>query len=202
VKSIAARIGKSYQTVYREIARNGRPDGRYQPWHAHGQAHLRRRRPRAPRVSVDEQLCRDRGAARQALVAGADQQMVATTLAEAHGLASVPRDDLRRCLSRLGRGPEPTDPAHWPLLSTQAWSGPHSRRCAEAMHEPEVDPRPTCSRRCKKPSGSLGGRSARRHVPSLRGRDARGPQDTPHTARRDPWQLLSQERRGRSGRRL
>ncbi len=36
VKSIAARIGKSYQTVYREIARNGKPDGRYQPWHAHG----------------------------------------------------------------------------------------------------------------------------------------------------------------------
>ena len=27
VKSIAARIGKSYQAVYREIARNGKPDG-------------------------------------------------------------------------------------------------------------------------------------------------------------------------------
>ena len=49
VKVIAARIGKSYQTVYREIARNSKPDGRYQPWYAHGQAHLRRRRPR-PRV--------------------------------------------------------------------------------------------------------------------------------------------------------
>ena len=56
VKSIAARIDKSYQTVYREIARNGKPDGRYQPWHAHGQAHLRRRRPRPRRVSGDEQL--------------------------------------------------------------------------------------------------------------------------------------------------
>jgi transposase, IS30 family len=56
VKSIAVRIGKSYQTVYREIARNGKPDGRYQPWHAHGQAHLRRRRSRPRRVSVDEQL--------------------------------------------------------------------------------------------------------------------------------------------------
>jgi IS30 family transposase len=56
VKSIAARIGKSYQTVYREIARNSKPDSRYQPWHAHAQAHLRRRRPRPPRVSVDEQL--------------------------------------------------------------------------------------------------------------------------------------------------
>jgi IS30 family transposase len=56
VKSIAATIGKSYQTVYREIARNGKPDGRYQPWHAHGQAHVRRRRPRPRRVSGDEQL--------------------------------------------------------------------------------------------------------------------------------------------------
>jgi transposase, IS30 family len=56
VKSIAARIGKGYQTVYREIARNGKPDGRYQPWYAHGQAHLRRRRPRERRVSVDDQL--------------------------------------------------------------------------------------------------------------------------------------------------
>ncbi len=57
VKSIAARIGKSYQTIYREIARNGKPGGRYQPWHAHGQAHLRRRRPRPRRVSIDDQLC-------------------------------------------------------------------------------------------------------------------------------------------------
>jgi len=46
VKDIAARIGKSYQTVYREIARNRKPDGRYQPWYAHGQAYLRRRRPK------------------------------------------------------------------------------------------------------------------------------------------------------------
>jgi IS30 family transposase len=56
VKSIAARIGKSYQTVYREIARNSKPDGRYQPWFAHGQAHLRRRRPRPRRLAVDDKL--------------------------------------------------------------------------------------------------------------------------------------------------
>jgi IS30 family transposase len=49
VKVIAARIGKSFQTVYREVSRNGKPGGRYQPWYAHGQAYLRRRRPR-PRV--------------------------------------------------------------------------------------------------------------------------------------------------------
>jgi IS30 family transposase len=56
VKSIAARIGKSYQTVYREIARNRKPDGRYQPWYAHGQAHQRRRRPRPRTVEVDDRL--------------------------------------------------------------------------------------------------------------------------------------------------
>jgi IS30 family transposase len=56
VKSIAARIGKSYQSIYRGIARNGKPDGRYQPWYAHGQAHLRRRRPRSRRASIDDQL--------------------------------------------------------------------------------------------------------------------------------------------------
>src|SRR5215469_15752563 len=58
VKVIAARIGKSYQSVYREIARNGKPDGRYQPWYAHGQAHLRRRRPRARVFERDAELAR------------------------------------------------------------------------------------------------------------------------------------------------
>jgi IS30 family transposase len=56
VKTIAARIGKSYQSVYREIARNRRPDGRYQPWFAHGQAHLKRRRPKPHRFAVDHEL--------------------------------------------------------------------------------------------------------------------------------------------------
>ncbi|GLB69589.1 IS30 family transposase [Arthrobacter mangrovi] len=56
VKVIAARIGKSYQSVYRELARNRRPDGRYQPWFAHGQAHQRRRRPRERRFAFDEAL--------------------------------------------------------------------------------------------------------------------------------------------------
>src|SRR5215813_8659332 len=56
VKSIAARIGKSYQTVYREIARNRKADGRYQPWFAHGQAYERRRRPKPRRLAVDNRL--------------------------------------------------------------------------------------------------------------------------------------------------
>lgn len=56
VKTIAARIGKSYQTVYREIARNSKPDGRYQPWYAHNQAHLRRQRPKPHRFTIDAGL--------------------------------------------------------------------------------------------------------------------------------------------------
>ncbi|WSR04480.1 helix-turn-helix domain-containing protein (plasmid) [Streptomyces sp. NBC_01210] len=46
VKEIAASIGKSFQTVYREIKRGSKSDGRYQPWWAHNQALLRRQRPK------------------------------------------------------------------------------------------------------------------------------------------------------------
>jgi transposase, IS30 family len=56
VKQIATRIGKSYQSVYREVARNRKPDGLYQPWYAHNQAYLRRRRPKPRRLSVDAEL--------------------------------------------------------------------------------------------------------------------------------------------------
>jgi transposase, IS30 family len=56
VKEIAARIGKTYQTVYREIERNKKPDGAYQPYYAHAQAHQRRRRPRTRRVVEHEAL--------------------------------------------------------------------------------------------------------------------------------------------------
>jgi transposase, IS30 family len=56
VKVIAARIGKSYQSVYKEIARNRNADGRYQPWFAHGQAFQRRRRPKVRRLACDAGL--------------------------------------------------------------------------------------------------------------------------------------------------
>jgi len=49
VKSIATEIAKSFQSVYREIERNSKPDGTYQPWWAHNQAVLRRQRPK-PRL--------------------------------------------------------------------------------------------------------------------------------------------------------
>jgi len=58
VKAIAARIGKTHQSVYREIARNRKPDGRYQPWFAHNQAHLRRRRSKAHKFETDPELRR------------------------------------------------------------------------------------------------------------------------------------------------
>jgi len=56
VKLVAARIGKTYQSVYREIARNRKPDGRYQPWYAQNRAYQRRRRPKPRRFSVDVAL--------------------------------------------------------------------------------------------------------------------------------------------------
>ena len=56
MKAIAARIGKSYQSVYREIVRNRKPSGRYQPWYAHSQAYLRRRRPKPRRFASDAGL--------------------------------------------------------------------------------------------------------------------------------------------------
>jgi transposase, IS30 family len=58
VKEIAAGIGKSFQTVYREIARGSKPDGRYQPWWAHNQALLRRKRPKARRLVTGSKLWR------------------------------------------------------------------------------------------------------------------------------------------------
>ncbi|WP_071289205.1 IS30 family transposase [Mycolicibacterium llatzerense] len=56
VKVIAERIGKTYQSVYREIARNRKPDGTYQPWYAHGLAYQRRHRPKTRRLAADDQL--------------------------------------------------------------------------------------------------------------------------------------------------
>ncbi|GAA2123584.1 hypothetical protein GCM10009802_27990 [Streptomyces synnematoformans] len=50
VKTIAASIGKSFQTVYREIKRNAKSDGSYHPWWAHNQALLRRQRPKEEKL--------------------------------------------------------------------------------------------------------------------------------------------------------
>nr|WP_231332037.1 IS30 family transposase [Actinomadura graeca] len=55
-KEIAASIGKSFQTVYREIKRGGKPDGRYEPFWAHNQALLRRRRPKDTKIAASASL--------------------------------------------------------------------------------------------------------------------------------------------------
>jgi transposase, IS30 family len=86
VKQIAARIGKSYQSVYREIARNRKPDGRYQPWYAHNQAYLRRRRPKPRRLAVDAEL----------------REVVAGQLAEHWSPAQISRWLRRRYRRRAG----------------------------------------------------------------------------------------------------
>ncbi len=101
VKVVAARIGKSYQTVYREIARNSKPDGRYQPWYAHGSgasaappsagAGVRGRR-RAGR--------RRRRAAWKAVIAGADQPVAAAPLPAQASVACLRRDDTHRSTRR------------------------------------------------------------------------------------------------------
>jgi len=57
-KQIATGIGKSFQTVYREIRLNSKPDGRYQPWWAHNQAVLRRRRPKPVKLVAEPRLRR------------------------------------------------------------------------------------------------------------------------------------------------
>jgi IS30 family transposase len=56
VKQIGGQIGKSFQTVYREVRGNSKPDGSYQPWWAHNQAVLRRRRPKPVKLAVDTRL--------------------------------------------------------------------------------------------------------------------------------------------------
>lgn len=55
-KQIAASIGKPFQTVYREITRNRKPDGSYHPWWAHNQALLRRKRPKPAKIEASTSL--------------------------------------------------------------------------------------------------------------------------------------------------
>lgn len=56
VTSIAVDIGKTFQSVYSEIKRNSKPDGRYQPWWAHNQAVRRRQRPKARSIEEGSAL--------------------------------------------------------------------------------------------------------------------------------------------------
>lgn len=114
IKVIAERIGKSYQSVYREVARNSKPDGSYQPWFAHNQAHLRRRRPKARLLDIDNGLrAAVAGKLGKAVVTGSDQLVVAASLAPESGVASLCRDDLRSGVSRIARRDQPANSADW-----------------------------------------------------------------------------------------
>jgi transposase, IS30 family len=86
VKAIAVRLGRCYQTVYREIARNRKPGGRYQPWYAHNRAYERRRRPRPRRFAVDAEL----------------REIVAAKLAKRWSPAQISRWLRRRYRHRAG----------------------------------------------------------------------------------------------------
>ncbi|MGA5509177.1 IS30 family transposase [Streptomyces umbrinus] len=81
VKEIAASIGKSFQTVYREIKRGSKPDGRFQPWWAHNQALLRRRRSKAEKISNSEPL---RALVREKLTEKWSPQQISRHLAREH----------------------------------------------------------------------------------------------------------------------
>ena len=56
MKSIAARIGKSYQTVYREICPQPQARWPLPAWYRPRPGHLRRRRPKPRRFAVDDEL--------------------------------------------------------------------------------------------------------------------------------------------------
>jgi hypothetical protein len=125
VKAIAARIGKSYQSVYREIARNRKPDGRYQPWYAHSQAHLRRRRPKLRVLQADAELAAVvAGRLERRWSPGADQPVAAPPLAPPHSVARVHRDDLRRRLPGPDRSSLAPAAAHRPHLPAAPRQGP------------------------------------------------------------------------------
>lgn len=81
VKDMAASIGKSFQTVYREIKRGSGPSGGYQPWRAHNQALLRRQRPKEEKIHDSEPL---RTLVREKLAEKWSPQQISRLLARTH----------------------------------------------------------------------------------------------------------------------
>jgi transposase, IS30 family len=76
-KQLAAQLSTSFQTVYREVRRNSKPDGSYQPWWAHNQAVIRRRRPKPVKLEADPVL---RGRVRAKLAIKWSPQQIARHL--------------------------------------------------------------------------------------------------------------------------
>ncbi|WUW19281.1 IS30 family transposase [Streptomyces sp. NBC_01463] len=106
-KAIAASVGKSFQTVYREIQRNSKPDGRYHPWWAHNQALLRRQRPKAEKIRASEPL---RTTVREKLADKWSPQQISRFLARTHtdepAMRACPETIYRALFAgQLGRKP-------------------------------------------------------------------------------------------------
>ncbi|OXZ02841.1 integrase [Streptomyces sp. 2R] len=96
VKRIASSIGKSFQSVYREIKRNSKPDGRYNPWWAHNQALLRRRRPKEEKIRAGEPL---RTFVREKLTEKWSPQQISRHLTREH----APDTSMRACPETIYR---------------------------------------------------------------------------------------------------
>ncbi|WP_405901460.1 IS30 family transposase [Streptomyces sp. NBC_00727] len=106
-KAIAASIGKSFQTVYREIQRNSKPDGRYHPWWAHNQALLRRQRPKPEKIRASKPL---RTTVREKLADKWSPQQISRFLARTHSdepaMRACPETIYRALFAgQLGRKP-------------------------------------------------------------------------------------------------
>jgi IS30 family transposase len=97
LKTIAGVIGKSFQTVYREVKRNSKPDGRYQPWWAHNQALRRRQRPKQGKIAARPELA---VAVRSKLEDRWSPQQIARYLSRTH----PDEPDMRICAETVYRG--------------------------------------------------------------------------------------------------
>jgi IS30 family transposase len=96
VKQIAAAIGKSFQTVYREVRRNSKPGGGYQPWWAHNQALRRRARPRAAKL--------DSPGLRDVVRAKLDRSWSPQQIARFLGRSYPEQPAMRACAETIYRG--------------------------------------------------------------------------------------------------
>ena len=148
VKLIAARIGKTFQTVYREIARNRKPDGRYQPWYR-----AQPGPPAAPTTQAAPLQRRCRAALRpwpaSSQSTGHRPRSAGGCGAVTDGavrLARVYRDHLRGGLPRPDRPGRQAEPAHRAHVPAPPRPRPNPRRCAQAIHRHEVDPRAAIAR--------------------------------------------------------
>ncbi|MCX4774478.1 helix-turn-helix domain-containing protein [Streptomyces sp. NBC_01285] len=119
VKEIAASIGKSFQSIYREIRRNSKPDGRYNPWWAHNQALLRRQRPKEEKIRAGADL---RTLIREKLTERWSPPQIARFLARTH--AGDPM--MRACSETIYRAARGTAVRRGPPVSPRCSTRPGS----------------------------------------------------------------------------